>query len=87
MECIASLQGHALHAVNARQSNFQRSGRSKRGINNAVLDEEAQLSPVVSTWALQRPTQNVGRAVGSMVERIGLSVVRISGPRRVADTP
>ena len=49
LECTAPLQGQALPAVNAGQSNFQRSGRSRRGISSAVSDEEAQLSPVVST--------------------------------------
>ena len=41
LECTAPLQGQALHAVNAGQSNFQHSGRSRKGISSAVSDEEA----------------------------------------------
>ena len=56
LECTAPLQGQALHAVNAGQSNFQCSGHSRRGMSNAVLDEEAQLSPIVNSGPPQRPT-------------------------------
>ena len=62
-------------------------GRLGRGISSAVMNEEAQLSPAVSTKAPQRPTQTAGHAGDSMVRRVGVSVVRRSAPRRVADTP
>ena len=52
-----------------------------------MLDEEAQLSPIVSIGPPQRPTQTAGRAVDSMAAQIGLSVVRRSDPRRVVDAP
>ena len=87
LECTAPLQGQVLHAVNARQSNFQCSGCSRRGMSNALSDEEAQLSPVVSSGPPQRPTQTTGHVVDSMAGRIGLSVVYRLGPKRVADTP
>ena len=72
--------------MNAGKSNVQRSGRSKRGISNAVMNEKAQLSPVVSTGPPQRPTHTTGHARDSIAAQIGLSVVRRSGSRRVADT-
>ena len=52
-----------------------------------MLDEEVQLSPIVSTGPPQRATQVVGRTVDSMPGRMGLSVVRRTSPKRVADTP
>ena len=87
LECTAPLQGQALPAVNAGQSNFQRSGRSRKGISSAVLDEETQLSPVVSSRSRQRSTQTVGRPVDSVAGRIGLFVVRRLGPRSMVDIP
>ena len=74
MECTAPLQGQALLAVNAGQSNVQRTRHSKRGINSAVLDEEAQLSPVVRTSSPERPPQTARHSADSMAGRIGLSV-------------
>ena len=87
LECTAPSKGQALPAVNAGQSNFQRSGRSRRGISSAVSDEETQLSPAVTSGPPQRPTQTAGHAVDSVAGRNGLSVVRRLGPKRVADTP
>ena len=66
LECTAPSEGQALPTVNAGQSNFQCSGRSRRGISSAVLDEEAQLSPAVSSGPPQRPTQTVGCTVDSV---------------------
>ena len=51
------------------------------------MDEEAQLSPIVSTRPPERPTHTTRHAVDSMVRRIGLFVMRKSAPRRMADTP
>ena len=68
-------------------ANVQRTGRLGRGISSAVMNEEAQLSPAVSTEPPQRPTQTAGHTGDSMVRRVGVSVVRRSAPRRVADTP
>ena len=87
LECTAPLQGQAILAMNAGQSNVQRTRRLGRGISSAVVNEEAQLSPAVSAEPPERPTQTAGHAGDSMVRRVGLSVVRRSGPRRVADTP
>ena len=87
LECTAPLQGQALHAVNAGQSNVQRSRCLGKGMSSAVMNEEAQNSPAVSTGPPERPTQTAGRAADSLVRQIGPSVVRRSGPRRVADTP
>ena len=50
-----------------------------------MLDEEAQLSPAVSTGPPQRPTQTARHAVDSMAARLGLSVVHRSGPGSVVD--
>ena len=55
LECIAPLQGQALLAVNAGQSNVQCTRRSRKGISNAVLDEEAPLSFVARTSPPERP--------------------------------
>ena len=52
-----------------------------------MLDKEAQLSPVVSTRPLQRPTKIARCTVVSMAGRIGLFIVCRSGPRRVVDAP
>ena len=52
-----------------------------------MMDEEVQLSPVVSTGSPQRTTQTAGGAVDSMAGRIGLPLLHRSGPKRVADTP
>ena len=52
-----------------------------------MLDEEAQLSPIVRTGPPERPPQTAGHSVDSMVGRIGLSVLHRSAPRRVASTP
>ena len=68
-------------------ANVQRTGRLGRGISSAVMNEEAQLSPAVSTEPPQRPTQTTGHAGDSMVRRVGVSIVRRSAPRRVTDTP
>ena len=87
LKCTAPSEGQALPAVNAGQSNFQRSGRSRRGISSAVSDEEAQLSPAVSSGPPQRPTQTAGRGVDSVAGRNGLSFVLRLGPKRVVDTP
>ena len=87
MEYTASLQGQALLAVNAGQSNVQHNGCFERGIGNAVVDEEVKISPAVSIGPLERPTQTAGCAADSLVRRIGQSVVHRSGPRKVADTP
>ena len=74
LECTAPLQGQALPAVNAGQTNVQRIGRSRRGISSAVLDEENQLSPVARTGPPERLTQTAGQSVDSMAGRIGLSI-------------
>ena len=68
-------------------ANVQRTGRLGRGISSVVVNEEAQLSSAVSTKPQERPTQTAGHAGDSMVRRVGLSVVRRSVPRRVANTP
>ena len=73
--------------MNAGQLSVRRSGHSRSGISWAVMGEEAQLSPAVSTGPPERPRQTAGRAADSMVTRIGPSVVRRSVPRRVVDTP
>ena len=52
-----------------------------------MLDEEAQLSPIVRTGPPERPPQTAGHSVDSMAGRIGLSVLHRSAPRRVAGTP
>ena len=52
-----------------------------------MLDEEAELSPIVSTGPPQRPTQTAGCAVDSMAARTGLLVLRRSDPRRLVDAP
>ena len=82
LDCTAPLQEQALHVVNVGQSNVRHRGRARRGISSAVLDEVAQLSPVVSTRTPQRPTQTARHAVDSFVGRIGLSVMGRSGPKR-----
>ena len=51
------------------------------------MNEEAQISPSVTSEPPERPTQTAGHAGDSMVRQLGLSVVRRSAPRRVADTP
>ena len=51
------------------------------------MNEEAQLSPVVSTKPPQMPTQTAGHSGDSMIRRVEVSVVCRSAPRRVADTP
>ena len=66
LECTAPLQGQALLAVNAGQSDVQRTGCSRRGINSAVLDEEAQLSPIVKIGPPERPPQTARHSVDSM---------------------
>ena len=68
-------------------ANVQCSGQLERGISSAVLDEEAELSPIVSTGPPQRPTQTAGCAVDSMAARTGLLVLRRSDPRRLVDAP
>ena len=68
-------------------ANVQRTGCLGRGIGSAMMNEEAQLSPAISTEPPQRPTQTTRHAGDSMVRRVGVSVVRRSAPRRVADTP
>ena len=68
-------------------ANVQCSGQLERGISSAVLDEEAELSPIVSTGLAQRPTQTAGCAVDSMAVRSGLLVLRRSDPRRLVDAP
>ena len=73
--------------MNAGQSNVQHTGRSKREISSAMLDEEAQLSPIVRTGPPERPPQTAGHSVDSMAGRIGLSILHISALRRVAGTP
>ena len=50
------------------------------------MNEEAQISPSVTSEPPERPTQTAGHAGDSMVRQLGLSVVRRSAPRRVADT-
>ena len=47
-------------------ANVQRSGQLERGISSAVLDEEEQLSPIVSTGPPQKPPQTAECAVDSM---------------------
>ena len=87
LECTAPSEGQALPAANAGQPNFQRSGRLRRGISSAVSDEDAQLSPAVSSGPPQRPTQTARRAVDSVAGQNGLSVVCKLGLKWVADTP
>ena len=87
LECTAPLQEQALPAVNAEQAIVQHIGHSRRGIGSSVLDEETQLSPVVRTGPPERLTQTAGHAGDSMVRRVGVSAMRRSAPRRVADAP
>ena len=68
-------------------ANVQCSGQLERGISSAVLDEEAQLSPIVSARSPHRPTQTARCAVDSMVARTGLLVLHRSDPRRLVDAP
>ena len=55
LECTAPLKGQALHTVHAGQSNVQCTSCSRKGISSTVLDEEAQLSPIVSIGPPERP--------------------------------
>ena len=68
-------------------ANVQCSGQLERGISSAVLDEEEQLSPIVSTGPPQKPTQTVGCAVDSMAARTGLPILCRLDPRRLVDAP
>ena len=68
-------------------ANVQRSGQLERGISSAVLDEEEQLSPIVSTGPPQKPTQTAGCAVDSMAARTGLPILCRLDPRRLVDAP
>ena len=52
-----------------------------------MLDEEEQLSPIVTTRPPQKPTQTAGCAVDSMAARTGLPVLCRSDPRRLVDAP
>ena len=52
-----------------------------------MMNEEAQISPLVTSEPPERPTQTAGHAGDSMVRRVGVSAMRRSAPRRVADAP
>ena len=52
-----------------------------------MLNEKAQLSPIVRTHTPERPPQTAGHFVDSMAGQIGLSVLHRLALRRVASTP
>ena len=80
-------EGDGNNEEDTAAANVQRSGRLQRGISSAVMDEEAQFSPAISTGPPERSTHTVRHAGDSMVRRIGLSVEHRSAPRRAVDTP
>ena len=80
-------EGDGNNEEDAAAANVQRSGRLERGISSAVMDEEAQFSPAISTGPPERPTHTIRHAGDSMVRRIGLSVEHRSAPGRAVDTP